>query len=89
MNGNKAMISLCVDDLLLASSDLKVLHWLKTEFCKWFKMEDCGEANICLGLEIRQDRSQKLLHFSQKRHLSVLSIGKSAKCKLYNVVYVP
>ncbi len=32
-------------------------------------MEDCDEANICLGLEIRRDRSKKLLHLSQKRYV--------------------
>ncbi len=31
-------------------------------------MEDCGEADICLGLEIRRDRSKKLLHLSQKSY---------------------
>ncbi len=63
------MISLYVDDLLLASSDLKFLHWLKTEFCKRFKMEDCGEANTFLGLDVRRDRSKTLLHLSQKRYV--------------------
>ncbi len=67
-NGRKAMISLYVDDLLLASSDLKFLFWLKAEFNKRFKMEDCGEASICLGLEIRRDRPKKLLHLSQQRY---------------------
>ncbi len=49
-DGKKALISLYVDDLLLASSDLKFLHFLKEELCNRFKMEDCGEASVCLGL---------------------------------------
>ncbi len=53
------MIFLYVDDLPLAASDLNFLIQIKHQFCKQFKMEDCGEASVCLGLEIRRDRSNK------------------------------
>ncbi len=62
------IISLYVDDLLLAFSDMNFLNWLKAEFSKRFEMQDCGEASVVLGLEIRRDRSKKLLHLSQKRY---------------------
>ncbi len=62
------LISLYVDDLLLASSDMQILRWLKEEFSKRFEMKDCGEASVCLGLEIRRDRKTKSLHLSQKRY---------------------
>ncbi len=32
------------------------------------QMEDCGEASVSLGLEIRRDRTKKILHFSQSRY---------------------
>ncbi len=57
--GQKALISLYVDDLLLAASDLDFLLQIKEQFCKQFKMEDCGEESVCLGLEIRRDRTKK------------------------------
>ncbi len=62
------MISLYVDDLLLTASDLNFFLQIKQQFCKQFKMEDCGEASVCLGLEIRRDRSNKRLHLSQSRY---------------------
>ncbi len=61
-------MSLSVDDLLLASDDINLLKWLKNEFCKRFEKQDCGEANTCLGFEIRRDRSKKILHLSQARY---------------------
>ncbi len=67
-NGKKALISLYVDDLLLAASDLNFLQKIKQDFCKRFKMEDCGEASVCLGLEIHRNRSKKTLHVSQSRY---------------------
>ncbi len=53
--------------VLLAASDLNFLLQIKQQFCKQFKMEDCGEASVCLGLEIRRDRSNKRLHLSHVR----------------------
>ncbi len=67
-NGKKALISLCVDDLLLAATDLNFMLQIKPQFCTQFKMEDCREASVCLGLEIRRDCSNKRLHLSQSRY---------------------
>ncbi len=63
--GATVLISLYADDLLLASNDINLLKRLKNEFCKRFKMQDCGQASTCLGFEIRRDRSKKILHLSQ------------------------
>ncbi len=67
-HGRKALIPLYVDDLLLAARDLDFLRQIKEQFCKQFKMEDCGEASVRLGLEIRRDRTKKTLHFSHSRY---------------------
>ncbi len=61
-------MALYADDLLLASSDIKFFHWLKTEFCKRCKMEECGEGSVSLGIGIGGNRSKKNLHLSQIRH---------------------
>lgn len=58
------IVSLYVDDLLLACSDLKQLDWLKSSLRKKFYMMDCGPASVCLGLEIRRDREHKTLHIT-------------------------
>ncbi len=62
------IISLYVDDLILASTDMNFLTWLKTEFSKRFEIQDFEEASVFLGLEIRRDRSKKLLHLSHERY---------------------
>ena len=59
------LLSLYVDDLLLACNELRVLVSLKKDFCKRFEMTDCGDASVCLGLEIRRVRGKKTLHLSQ------------------------
>eukprot|EP00171_Calliarthron_tuberculosum_P023718 IDg23718t1 len=64
------LISLYVDDLLIACDDLEMLTSLKVSLSKRFEMTDCGEANVCLGLEIRRDRTKKTLHVSQTSYIS-------------------
>ena len=48
---------LYVDDILLASSDIGLLHETKKFLTKNFKMKDLGEASFVLGIEILRDRS--------------------------------
>lgn len=76
------IVSLYVDDLLLACSDLKRLNWLKSALHRKFDMTDCGPASVCLGLEIRRDRAKKALHVSQTKYvLKVLERFKMLDCK--------
>jgi transposase InsO family protein len=51
-SGNKmVMISLYVDDLLIASNDKNLLMGVKKSLNKRFEMKDLGRVQICLGLE--------------------------------------
>lgn len=52
---------LYVENILLASSDLGLLHDVKSMLSKTFDMKDLGEASFVLGIEIRRDRYKKLL----------------------------
>ncbi|CAL9011160.1 unnamed protein product [Prunus brigantina] len=45
---------LYVDDILLANSNLSLLHDTKRMLSNYFEMSDLGEANYVLGIEIRQ-----------------------------------
>ncbi len=47
---------------------MKLLIRLKDEFCKRFKIEDCGEAGVFLRLEIRRDRSKRIPYLGQTRY---------------------
>eukprot|EP00171_Calliarthron_tuberculosum_P021470 IDg21470t1 len=75
-------ISLYVDNLLIASDNLKELVKLKDSFCRKFEMTDCGESNVFLDLKIRRDRSKKTLHLSQTRYTNkVLERFGMSDCK--------
>ncbi|KAJ7959777.1 Retrotransposon protein, putative, Ty1-copia subclass [Quillaja saponaria] len=67
VSGSKFIILvLYVDDILLASSDVGLLHETKLMLSKTFDMKDLGEASFVLGIEIHRDRSRHLLGLSQR-----------------------
>ena len=64
VSGSKFIILvLYVDDILLASSSCDLLVETKSMLSKCFDMKDLGEASFVLGIEIRRDRSRKLLGY--------------------------
>ena len=60
---------LYVDDILLASSDIGLLHETKKFLSKNFEMKDLGNASFVLGIQILRDRSQGILRLSQKSYI--------------------
>ncbi|CAL8075801.1 unnamed protein product [Prunus armeniaca] len=69
-NGKDFIILLLyVDDILLASSNLSLLHDTKRMLSTHFNMSDLGEANYVLGIEISRDRDRKLIGLSQKAYI--------------------
>ncbi|KAK8936102.1 hypothetical protein KSP39_PZI012973 [Platanthera zijinensis] len=73
---------LYVDDILLASSDLALLHESKQFLSKHFDMKDLGEASFVLGIEIIRDRSHFALSLSQKAYIErVLERFSMLDCK--------
>ena len=53
VNGSKIIfIVLYVDDILLATNDLGLLHNTKEYLTKNFEMKDMGEASYVIGIEI-------------------------------------
>ncbi|KAM1393995.1 hypothetical protein ACFX2F_030092 [Malus domestica] len=60
---------LYVDDILLASSNMKLLKDTKIMLSKNFEMKDLGEAHYVLGIEIIRDRLRSLLGLSQKGYI--------------------
>ena len=72
---------LYVDDILLASSDLGLLHETKKFLSMNFEMKDMGEATYVIGIEIFRDRSRGLLGLSQKAYIErVLERFNKEKC---------
>ena len=83
-NGRKSLIIIAVyvDDTILASNDTAMLAAEKRELCKRFEMEDLGEINYCLGMQIKRDRNEKVLKISQKAYLeNVLKKFGMQDCK--------
>ena len=60
---------LYVDDILLASSDIGLLHATKKFLTENFEMKDLGDASFVLGIQILRDRSQGILGLSQKSYI--------------------
>ncbi|XP_024192419.2 uncharacterized protein LOC112196335 [Rosa chinensis] len=63
------VLVLYVDDILLASTDMKLLLETKAFFSKSFEMKDLGEASFVLGIKITRDRKRGLLGISQESYI--------------------
>lgn len=50
-------MTIYADDLLLAGNDMESINYMKLELAKTFEMQDLGEAEMCLGLEIERDKT--------------------------------
>jgi hypothetical protein len=70
VSGSKVIfLVLYVDDILLASNDLGLLHETKRFLSQNFEMKDLGEASYVIGIEIHRDRKQRILKLSQKAYI--------------------
>uniref|UniRef100_A0A2N9HLT2 Reverse transcriptase Ty1/copia-type domain-containing protein n=1 Tax=Fagus sylvatica TaxID=28930 RepID=A0A2N9HLT2_FAGSY len=63
------ILSLYVDDILLAENDMDSIVTTKKWLSSTFEMKDMGEANFVLGVKITRDRSKKLLSLSQETYI--------------------
>ena len=81
-NGSKFIILvLYVDDILLASSDVELLHETKRFLSSKFNMKDLGDASFVLGIQIYRDRSRGIFGLSQKSYIdNVLSRFGMSNC---------
>ncbi|KAL9250241.1 Retrovirus-related Pol polyprotein from transposon TNT 1-94-like protein [Drosera capensis] len=73
---------LYVDDILLASNDIGLLHETKRFLSKKFEMKDLGDVSFVLGIQIHRDRLKGVLGLSQKGYIDkVLSRYDMQDCK--------
>lgn len=59
VGANFTLLSLYVDDILIASNNKEMLKEVKTWLSSTFEMKDMGNASYVLGVEIYRDRSKK------------------------------
>lgn len=83
VSGSKYIfLILYVDDILLASNCLGLLHDTKQLLSRHFDMKDLGEASLVLGIEVHWDRSRNLLGLSQKAYIErILKRFNMQDCK--------
>ena len=62
--GSFIILSLYVDDILLAGNDMEMIITTKGWLSSNFEMNDMGEADYILGVKILRDCSKKLLSLS-------------------------
>ena len=62
--GSFIILSLYVDDILLAGNNKEFIKTIKEWLSSTFEMKDMGEASFVLGVKILRDRSRKLLSLS-------------------------
>ena len=62
-------LTLYVDDILRAQSDLKSINATKRRLSSVFEMKDMGETRFVLGIEIIRDRPRKLLGLCPKPYI--------------------
>ena len=60
---------LFVDDILLATNNIGMLHETKRFLSKKFKMKDLGDASFVLGIQKHRDCSRGILGLSQKSYI--------------------
>ena len=63
------ILSLYVDDILIAGNDMDSIVATKKWLSSNFEMKDMGEAHFVLGIEIVRGRSKKLLALSQETYI--------------------
>jgi hypothetical protein len=63
------ILVLCVDDILLASSDKNLLFATKGFLSSNFDMKDLLDASYVLGIEIHRDRTRGVISLSQKAYI--------------------
>jgi len=76
------ILSLYVDDILLAGNSLTFVKAIKSWLSLNFEMKDMGEAKFILGVKIHRDRSKNLITLSQESYIEkILERFRMRDCK--------
>jgi len=79
---SKCLISLYVDDLLIACNSMDYLVEVKHKLSQEYKMTDLGEAGYILGIQLHRDRARRQIFLSQSHYLErVLERFRMSDCK--------
>ena len=68
-NSGFVILSLYVDDILLAENSKEMIDTAKRWLSSNFEMKDMGKASYVLGVKIVRDRTKRLLDLSQETYI--------------------
>ena len=68
-NSHLIILSLYVDDILIAENDKQLIDVTKKWLSSNFEMKHMGEASYVLGVKILRDHSKRLLGLSQYMYI--------------------
>ena len=68
-NNSFIILSLYVDDILIAGNTKEMIDTTKKWLSSNFEMKDMGEASYILGVKIIRDRAKRLLGLTQETYI--------------------
>jgi hypothetical protein len=69
-NGKELIVIVVhVDDLTIATSNMKLMAFVKKKLGEAFKITDMGEIHWILGFEVKRDREKRTLSLSQSAYI--------------------
>ncbi len=76
------IVIIYVDDLIILTSNVSILKWLKSRFEDEFEMNDLGELHYYLGVEFEREHANRTITMSQSKYIEeVLKRFNMEECK--------
>ena len=85
-NGS-AILTLCVDDVLLLGSNKQLLDKIKKQLMNRFEMTDIGDVSGVLGMNVTRDREKGIITINRKGYTE--DIVQRYNMRLCNPAYTP
>ena len=77
-----------VDDLIILTSNLIQLKWIKSEFEKDFEINDLWEWHYCLEVQFERNRKARTITMNQRSYIEeVLKCFNMEECKLVGIPF--
>ena len=68
-NGEILIVTVYVDDLIVAANNVNKISELKATLSQEFRMKDLGEIHHCLGIRITRDREKGMIELDQQAYI--------------------
>jgi len=68
-SGKVLYVTIYVDDLIIAGSDLEVINQFKGEISTVYSMKDLGELRYCLGMEVNRNPETGVITVNQTKYI--------------------